>query len=101
MTEILRYYLPDLQFNLPSLKALCARVEGLSGSTSQGDSDDHETPESETEEDEGEHDVEKEESPSIPEIQTLQEQLGCLMIDSRGNYSKSSSPKRTPALSAE
>lgn len=99
MTEILRHYLPDLQFNLPSLKALCQRLESLSGSSAAGIPEDHDTPETPAEEEEEEEEAEEaedggptvaakgnEESPTIQEIQALQEQLGCLMIDSRGNY---------------
>lgn len=98
MTEILRHYLPDLQFNLPSLKALCQRLEGLSSSaSSHGLPDDHDTPDTPGEEDEGSVGAaggggggDGDESPTIQEIQALQEQLGCLMIDSRGNYRKCS-----------
>ena len=106
MTAILRHYLPDLEFNLPSLRALCMRLEELtSGADHETDSPGYDndgygdaastTPT----EGEGERqvanpqkecrdDVEKNGTSSIQEMQALQEQLGCLMIDSRGNYSK-------------
>ncbi|KAL1614723.1 hypothetical protein SLS56_012022, partial [Neofusicoccum ribis] len=94
MTEILRHYLPDLQFNLPSLKALCARLEGLEGAAAHEPPDGCETPATPADEpaDDGDDDeapAAGRESPTIQEIQALQEQLGCLMIDSRGNYRKS------------
>ncbi|KKY13079.1 putative aldehyde dehydrogenase [Diplodia seriata] len=35
MTTILRHYLPDLEFSLPALKALCQRLEGLEDESSR------------------------------------------------------------------
>ncbi|EOD44942.1 putative aldehyde dehydrogenase protein [Neofusicoccum parvum UCRNP2] len=87
MTDILRHYLPDLQFNLPSLKALCARLEGLEGAAAHELPDGCETPATPADDDDDdEAPAAGRESPTIQEIQALQEQLGCLMIDSRGNY---------------
>ncbi|KAL0256779.1 hypothetical protein SLS55_009176 [Diplodia seriata] len=124
MTTILRHYLPDLEFSLPALKALCQRLEGLEDESSRQTPVPTPTltPTATTTHDEdvfgsedrghggtprhagddigrrpsvcgdGDGDGEEEESPSMQEIQALQERLGCLMIDSRGNYSKSTPP---------
>ncbi|OJD31430.1 aldehyde dehydrogenase [Diplodia corticola] len=130
MTTILRHYLPEVEFNLPSLKALCQRLEGLSAAGDDDENDDDDfsarpspmpipmptttatrdgeevfgpddprhhgdgtmatplnnpssSPEEQTA---GGKEEEEEEKAGMQEIQELQEHLGCLMIDSRGNY---------------
>ncbi|KAL1649611.1 hypothetical protein SLS58_001668 [Diplodia intermedia] len=128
MTTILRHYLPDLEFSLPALKALCQRLEGLEDESGRPTPVPTPTPTATTAHDEdvfgsedrgaarnggdgggrqgleddggrcgdgvdgeGDGGEEEESDPSMREIQALQERLGCLMIDSRGNYSKSHS----------
>lgn len=121
MTEILRHYLPDLEFNLPALKALCARLDGLNagptpatGQYDEGNSDSHQgdTPSTPAGQDaacspqwgncckEDDGDEDEGSNSGIQEIQALQEQLGCLMIDSRGNYSKFPPPSSAHSLSS-
>lgn len=91
MVKILRHYLPDLQLSLPTLRSLSTQLENLSDKDAPLAPECQGSPE--TPASDGDHaEVHVKESPSIEEIQTLHEQLGCLMIDSRGNYRTAERP---------
>ncbi len=93
MTKILHYYIPDRQLDLPTLKSLAAELfEKRPEDYEQPPLGQLESPPDLVSPIYDHNDVNSsQDGPIIEEIGILHEQLGCLMIDSRGKYSKSTS----------
>jgi hypothetical protein len=89
MTKILRHYIPDIDINLSTLRSLTEELEHLSENDGEQAFEFSESPLNlqTPVEDQTVHEVAlSKDTPVIEEIGFLHEQLGCLMIDSGGNY---------------
>lgn len=88
MIKVLRHYIPEIEFSLPALKSLSEELDTLSKQEDDHSSDLGETPLAI-------HSPERAPPPKEEtelavtideELSALDEQLGCLMIDSAGKY---------------
>jgi hypothetical protein len=87
MIKVLRHYIPEIELSLPALKSLSEDLDTLSKQDGDHSSDLDETPlPIQTPE---RAPSQEEAEPAVPideELSALDEQLGCLMIDSGGKY---------------
>lgn len=87
MIKVLRHYIPEIEFSLPALKSLSEELDTLSKQDDEHSSDFDETPVPIRSPEQAPRKEEVE--PAVPideELSALDEQLGCLMIDSGGKY---------------
>jgi len=87
MIKVLRHYIPEIEFSLPALKSLSEELDTLVKQDDDNPSDLEDTPPSiRTPERRSSNDETELVVPIDEELSALDEQLGCLIIDSGGKY---------------
>jgi len=87
MIKVLRHYIPEIEFSLPALKSLSQELDTLAKQDDDNPSDFEDTPPSiRTPERRSSNDETELAVPIDEELSALDEQLGCLIIDSGGKY---------------